>query len=77
MDIFWNWILPILVVLLAFAVGWILRGRGRQSYGVLNVVVWPDGTADLLLQIEKAPGELQDMQEIVLQVHKTERSTRG
>ena len=44
-----------------------------EPIGIMNVVEWPDGTFDLLLQLEDQPNNLVDGQEVNVKVHRTRR----
>ena len=59
---------------LGFVLGILLAGDGQQeAIGTMNVVEWPDGTFDLLLQLENQPNNLQNGQEVTVRVHRTRR----
>ena len=59
---------------LGFCIGLLLGGGSHSSsIGTMNVVEWPDGTYDLLLQLEDQPSSLKNEQEVVVKVHKTRR----
>ena len=60
---------------LGFCLGLLLGGSGSHanSIGTINIVEWPDGTYDLLLQLERQLGELDNGQEVMVNVHKTRK----
>lgn len=70
-DFFANWALPIIVVVAAFSVGWIIRGATKKTYGTMHVVSFDDGTVDMLLEIKSKPEDLIDGQELIFTVNKT------
>lgn len=55
--------------------GLILEAKNslKLDIGVLNVVEWPDGTSELLLQLDAGPEKLDDGDEISLRIHKTRK----
>lgn len=59
---------------LGFCLGIIVGSSGHANpIGIMNVVEWPDGTFDLLLQLEDQPNNLVDGQEVNVKVHRTRR----
>ena len=59
---------------LGFCAGLLLGSAPHsQAIGIMDVVEWPDGTYDLLLQLEDQPSSLIDGQEVMVKVHKTRR----
>ena len=59
---------------LGFCLGLIAGSSGHVNpIGIMNVIEWPDGTFDLLLQLEDQPNNLVDGQEVNVKVHRTRR----
>lgn len=76
MDIVIDILIAVILAIIAFALGWVIRGKTKKTYGILYVVDWDDGTTETLLELDSQPNTLTDHQEVVLEVHKTERITR-
>ena len=76
MSIIIDVVSALILAIIAFALGWIIRGATKKTYGILYVVSWDDGTTETLLELDSEPSTLDDRQEVLLQVHKTERITR-
>ena len=71
-----NIVCAIVALVLAFGLGWFIRGAGKKFQGILDVVEWEEGEPDVLLRIDEPPTNFVDGQQIFLLVHKTSR-TRG
>ena len=72
-DFFLNVLLPIIVVVAAFMLGWIIRGATKKTFGMMHIVEFQDGTVDMLIEVKSKPEELFNGQDVILTVHKTRR----
>ena len=71
MDFALNIVLPVVVAILAFGIGWIVRSAARKDNGTLHVVEFENGTFDMLIEIKAKPKDLINGQDLILTVHKT------
>lgn len=61
------------IVIASFALGWIIRGATKKTFGMMHIVEFQDGTVDMLIEVKSKPEELFNGQDVILTVHKTRR----
>lgn len=71
MDFVLEVVLPIVTVIFAFSLGWIIRGATKKDNGTLHLVEFENGTFDILLEVKAKPEDMINGQELYLTVHKT------